>query len=166
MVTVTFIRTEEISEKITELFTSERQKLSELFPDADIEHVGGTSIPRSISKGDLDINVRVASKDFDETIKIFTTLYEINQPENWAEGYASFKDDSRELGIQVTIVGSLGDFFVAQREYLKDHPEAVSELNMLKEKFEGKDMNEYRKAKGAFFEKLNTHIFNQKNSIE
>jgi len=155
---VKFFRTVDISEKIDTLFKSEKQKLGELFPDADIEHVGGSAIPEALSKGDLDINIRVSLDNFEAAAKILKTLYEINQPKNWSKHFASFKDDSRQLGIQLTVIDSPEDFFVAQREYLKSHPEVLSELNALKEKFEGKDMNEYRKEKGEFFERLNSHL--------
>ncbi len=158
MQTVRFLKTTDISEKIDELFKSEKQKLHGLLPDADIEHVGGTAVPGLISKGDLDINIRVRPEDFEKAKKVLETIYEINQPENWSKGFASFKDDARELGIQVTAIGSLEDYFVAQRDYLKSHPEKVAELNKLKEKFEGKSMDEYRKEKGEFFEKLNAHF--------
>lgn len=154
MQTVHFVKTEKISEKIQSLFESEKAKLLELFPNADIEHIGGTAILGTISKGDLDINIRVEPKDFQEAVEILKGLYEINQPDNWTSGFASFKDDSRNLGIQLTVIGSDDDCFVAQREYLKSHPDKVEELNSLKEMFEGKNMDEYRKEKGKFFERL------------
>lgn len=156
--TVSFVKTADISEKINALFESEKQKLYGLFPDVDIEHIGGTAVPGSISKGDLDINIRVTTEDFESVIEALKTFYKINQPKNWSKEFASFKDDSRKLGVQVTVIGSPEDYFVAQREYLKNHPEAVSELNALKEKFEGRDMEEYRKAKEEFFENLNLKL--------
>ena len=154
METVHFIKTEEISEKVEALFTSEKHKLSSLFPDADIEHIGATSVPGSVTKGDLDINVRVDPNDFQWAREILAGLYQINQPDNWTSGFASFKDKCRDLGVQLTALGSVDDFFVAQREYLKNHPEKVTDLNGLKLKFEGKSMDEYREEKGIFFEKL------------
>jgi len=156
---VHFVKTEDISEKIDALFKVEKQKLAALFPDANIEHVGGTSVPGSLSKGDLDINIRIAPEDFERAVETLKTLYEINQPDNWSKGFASFKDDSRDFGIQLTATGSTDDCFVAQREYLKSHPEKISELNLLKQKFEGKSMDDYRKEKEAFFEKLNSQLF-------
>lgn len=154
METVHFVKTEEVSEKVSALFDAEKTKLSELFPHADIQHIGGTSVPGTISKGDLDINVRVATDDFNSTTEKLKTIYEINQPNNWTVGFSSFKDDSRDLGVQVTVIGSPDDCFVAQRDYLRAHPEKIAELNQLKERFEGKSMDEYRKEKGAFFEGL------------
>ena len=87
-------------------------------------------------------------------MEILAGLYQINQPDNWTSGFASFKDDSRDLGVQLTARGSVDDFFVAQREYLKNHPEKVTDLNGRKLKFEGKSMDAYREEKGIFFEKL------------
>lgn len=152
--TVSFVKTEDVSEKIETLFASEKKKLRGLFPNADVEHVGGTSVPGSITKGDLDINVRVKPEEFEKVVEILKGLYEINQPDNWDAGFASFKDDAQDLGIQVTVIGSPDDCFTAQRDYLRDHPEKVAELNALKKRFEGKSMDEYRKEKGVFFEKL------------
>ncbi len=152
--TVSFVTTEDVSEKIEALFISEKKKLRELFPDADIEHVGGTSVPGSITKGDLDINIRVKPEEFETVVEILKGLYEINQPDNWNAGFASLKDDARDLGIQVTVIGSPDDCFTVQRDYLRAHPEKVAELNALKKRFEGKSMDDYRKEKGVFFEKL------------
>ena len=154
METVHFIKIEDIIEKINKLFQLEKQRLQELFPTVDIQHIGSTAVPGSISKGDLDINIRVTSEQFNIVIAQLKSIYVINQPDNWSEFFASFKDDARNLGIQVTIVGSKEDYFVTQRDYLKNHPEVVKELNILKAKFEGKGMDEYRKEKGKFFEKL------------
>ena len=153
---VHFVKTGNITERIEALFVSEKQKLEALFLNAFIEHVGGTSVPGAILKGDLDINVRVESQDFQEATETLKRLYEVNQLDNWTPGFASFKDEPRDLGIQLTAIGSKDDYFVAQRDYLRNHPRKVEELNTLKEKFEGRDMNEYREEKRKFFENLNS----------
>lgn len=151
---VYFVKTSEIAGKLNSFFETERNKLSGFFPDADIQHIGGTSVPNSISKGDLDINIRVNKSRFNKTIEKLKNIYDINQPENWTDNFASLKDDSRDLGVQVTVIDSPEDQFVAQRDFLITHPERLEELNKLKQNFEGKDMDEYRKAKSEFFEKL------------
>ena len=152
--TVNFIKSEDVLEKIEALFSTEKEMLSAVLPYADIEHIGATSVPGTITKGDLDINVRIKLEKFQDAIKVLEGIYEINQPENWNEGFASFKDDSRDLGIQLTVLGTSVDYFVAQREYFKIHPEKVIELNALKKEFEGKGMDEYRKTKNAFLRQL------------
>jgi len=138
------------------LFAREKERLSGLLPDVDIQHIGSTAVPGTLSKGDLDINVRVTSEQFPVLIEKLKTIYEVNQPENWTNGFASFKNDFRELGVQVTVIGTLDDCFVAQRNYFLNHPEAVTEYNELKRKFEGKKMNDYQKEKAKFFEALET----------
>src|ERR1700722_1512133 len=110
---VHFTKTDDIQRKIDALFASEKEKLSGLLPDGDIQHVGSTAVPGTLSKGDLDINIRVTSEQFPVLIEKLKPIYEINQPGNWTNGFASFKDDFRELGIQVTVIGTVHDCFVA-----------------------------------------------------
>ena len=55
--------------------------------------------------------------------------YDINQPDNWTDTYASFKNDGADLGIQLTIIDGDGDFFVKQRDALAASPEKIDELN-------------------------------------
>ena len=155
---VKFIKTPDIAEQINSLFESEKKRLLEFIPSVDIQHIGGTSIPDSISKGDLDINIRVKKEDFNGTDKRLQNIYEINQPENWTNGFASFKDDLRDLGVQVTTIGGSEDYFIAQRDYLRNHPKVLEELNILKQRFEGKDMDEYRHEKSRFFDNLNSEL--------
>ena len=151
---VNFVKAEDVLEKIEKLFSAEKAILASALPYADIEHIGATSVPGTITKGDLDINVRVQLEKFQDAIKILKGMYEINQLENWNEGFASFKDDSRDLGVQLTVLGTPVDYFVAQREYFKTHPEKVIELNALKKEYEGKGMDEYRKGKNTFLRQL------------
>lgn len=153
---VNFKSSEESREAIERLFESEKKKLLELFPDADIQHIGSTSIPGLITKGDLDISVRVPEKDFAAVVARLKELYQINQPDNWTETYASFKDviDGIDFGAQVSVMDSKDDYFVKHRELLKGNPDLIKEYNQLKQEFDGKDMDEYRKAKGEFFKKI------------
>ena len=60
--------------------------------------------------------------------------------------------------MQVTTIGGSEDHFIAQRDYLRNHPKVLEELNILKQKFEGKDMDEYRLEKSRFFDNLNSEI--------
>ena len=152
---VSFINEKDIREKIENLFQSEKEKLQKLLSNSQIEHIGGTSIVHSITKGDLDINIRVSKENFKDSIEILKKIYNINQPNNWTENFASFKDDSIDLGIQLTVIDSADDHFIKQRDFLNSNPEKVLELNKIKLSFEGQDMDDYRKEKGKFFETLN-----------
>ncbi len=135
------------------VFVEQKSKVLENLPFAEVEHIGSSSIPNSLTKGDLDINIRVQKEDFSASVGALKEMYEINQSENWTDSFASFKDSSLEIdfGAQLTVIGSLDDKFVAQRDLLLNHPELVEELNHLKRSFEGKSMDDYRKAKYDFF---------------
>lgn len=139
------------------IFEEHKLRIAQLLPDADIQHVGSTSIPNSITKGDLDLVVRVSKEDFRNTIDQLKSLYDINQPENWSDTFASFKDDKNldiDFGAQLVIKGSKSDDFVELRDILIRNPQLVDEFNAIKTKYDGKSMDEYRKAKADFFQKL------------
>lgn len=156
---VTFKNNDEVREEAEQLFSKEREKILRLIPDADIQHIGGTAVPGLLTKGDLDINVRVNKGDFIAAVEILRKHYEINQPEHWTDAFASFKDDTSyvlTLGIQVTVIGSSDDHFVKHRDALRSDPALVEEFNKLKRAFDGKDMESYRKAKGEFLKTLPT----------
>lgn len=52
-------------------------------PGAVIEHIGATSVPGALTKGDLDLLVRVTAKEFIPAREALASLYSVNQPENW-----------------------------------------------------------------------------------
>ncbi|WP_234028567.1 GrpB family protein [Lentibacillus sp. Marseille-P4043] len=47
--------------------------------EAVIQHVGSTTIPNSITKGDLDIQVRVKAHLFPNAVQELSKLYELNE---------------------------------------------------------------------------------------
>ncbi|OGY57089.1 MAG: hypothetical protein A2Y84_00305 [Candidatus Colwellbacteria bacterium RBG_13_48_8] len=158
MTEVSFRPSEEYAGITEKIFQEQRRIILGKLPFADIQHVAGTSIPGLITKGDIDVNVRVRENEFEDAVGVLKSLYEINQPENWTSSYASFKDDRNlgaDFGIQLTIIGSPNDFFVRHRDLLLNNSKLVEELNALKKEYGGKSMDEYRKEKGRFFDKLN-----------
>lgn len=144
------------TDKANKLFKEQKNIISDLIPSAKIEHIGSTAIPGSITKGDLDMNIRILKENFNHTIKVLKKLYEINQPENWTENFASFKSriNGTDLGIQLTILSSSADDFVKLRNVLIKSPDLTKEFNLIKQTYNGKDIDEYRKEKAKFFERL------------
>ena len=154
---VYFQPSEKFIQKANRIFQQEKIRINGLIPEADIQHIGSTSIPGALTKGDLDIVVRVPTERFNETVEYLKRIYQINQPENWTENFASFKDEENlgiDFGAQLVIKDSKEDDFVKLRDKLLTNPDLLKEYNQMKERFEGQGMDEYRKEKADFFEKL------------
>jgi GrpB-like predicted nucleotidyltransferase (UPF0157 family) len=138
------------------VFEGQRKRLLNQLPFAEVHHIGSTAIPGSITKGDLDVNVRVRPQEFAKAVERLRAMYAINQPTNWTATFASFKDSrvGMDFGVQLTTIGSSEDTFLVHRDILLSHPELVEQLNILKISYEGKFMEEYRRAKADFFAKI------------
>lgn len=157
MVNVSFKWADDIKQIANREFENQKTRMLNVLPNVDIQHIGSTAILGSITKGDLDINVRVKREDFENAIQELKKLYDINQPENWTPDFASFKDDknlSIDFGAQLTVIGTPVDDFVKLKDIIVASPGLIKKYNEMKLKYEGKDMNEYRKQKAAFFQKL------------
>jgi GrpB-like predicted nucleotidyltransferase (UPF0157 family) len=121
--------------------------------DADVQDMGATAVPGLLTKGDVDVSVRVPERDFVRAVELLRSHFEVHQPHNWTDGYASFVDDrsySLPVGVQVTVKGHREDKFLAQRDRLLARPDLLAAYNDLKCRYEGADMDEYRAAKQAF----------------
>ena len=51
-------------DRIEPAFEAEREKIRRLAPRAEVLHTGGTAVPEALTRGDLDIHVRVPGGDF------------------------------------------------------------------------------------------------------
>ena len=124
----------------------------------EIEHVGSTSIPGALTKGDLDVLVRVDAAGFDAAVVALRGLYAVHQPENWTATYASFADRSASdppVGVQLAVRGSADDLLFAPfRQALIDDPALLREYNALKLSLDGADYQGYTDAKGVFVERV------------
>lgn len=94
-------------------FTSQKNIILELIPNADIHHVGSTAIPNSLTKGDLDIQVRVPSNQFFQAVEALSSIYDLNEGSVKTIEFRAFEDDTKTppLGIQLTVIGSEFGFF-------------------------------------------------------
>jgi|SRR3989344_3664356 len=153
---VYFREREKFRERAEQLFLKEQKRILHVIPSADVQHIGSTAIPGSLTKGDLDIQVRIMQKDFEKAQKALSKMYKPNKGNPPTKTYASFKNDSTKipLGVQLTVVGSKEDNFAALRDILVSDKKHLKEYNSLKKRYQGKPMREYRKAKGKFVEKV------------
>jgi len=156
MDTVTFVQQKDVNEMANKEFIDQKSRITELLPDADVQHVGSTAIPNSLTKGDLDIQVRVSKEEFTGAVEVLSTLFEINEGSTKTDYFRAFKDDSLPLplGVQLTVIDSELDIFWKFREVLLKNDEYRKEYDDLKRIFDGKALDDYRVAKSEFFERL------------
>lgn len=142
-------------ERAEQVLSEEEPLLKLLLPWADIQHIGSTAVPGSITKGDIDLVVRVPKEKFAKSRERLQSIYEIHQPDNWSSTFASFKDDGKvlPLGIQLTIMQCEDDLFVRFRDQLRSDPSLLTEYNAMKESCQNQSADSYLEKKGAFFEK-------------
>jgi GrpB-like predicted nucleotidyltransferase (UPF0157 family) len=153
---VNFLENKIFYEKAEQTFLEHKQIIKERIPEADVQHVGSTAIPNSLTKGDLDIQVRVTQEQFPKAVQLLTALYQPNEGSDKTECFRAFKDDSMEppLGVQLTVIDSEYDFFWKFRDILLQNDAYRIEYDELKRKFDGKEMDDYREAKSDFFHNL------------
>lgn len=129
------------------------------FSYIDIQHVGSTSIPGSLTKGDLDIQVRVEQKDFISVRDFLHDNFDQNVGSPYTDSFASFKEDDAipPLGIQLTVIDSELDLFTKFRDKLVDNPALLRSYNELKKRHEGESIEKYRQAKSGFITSVLTY---------
>lgn len=127
-----------------------------MLPWADVQHVGSTAVPGSLTKGDLDIQVRVPADRFAEAEACLAGRYDRNTGSLSNASFASFKNDDLPipLGIQLSAIDGPQDIFVRWRDLMLADPTLVDAYNALKRRFHGGDMGAYRAAKTAFIESV------------
>jgi GrpB-like predicted nucleotidyltransferase (UPF0157 family) len=139
-------------------FEVHRARILELLPEAQIEHVGSTSIPGALTKGDVDVLVRVGGRAFEAAIATLRDLYAVHQPENWTPTYASFADPKATdppVGVQLAVTGSPDDaLFGPFRDAMIRDPALLAEYNALKLRHDGADYERYTQVKGEFVERV------------
>ena len=147
--TVKLIPEISVRNQVEQAFWSYSKKLVSLLPDADIQHIGSTAVPGSLTKGDLDLQVRIPKSQFKSADTILAQHFERNTGSIQTEEFSSFKDDSATvpIGIQLTVIGSKFDLFWKIRDLMLADPALVESYNQLKQNFEGKLMEDYLVAK-------------------
>lgn len=153
---VTFAPEKEFRDRAEKLFKKHFKLIKEILPEAEIYHVGSTAVQGSLTKGDVDLQVRVTQEDFSKAKESLMTLYCINTGSDQTSFFCAFEEDRDILpvGVQLTVIGSSVDHFVKVTQFFNQNPSYIKAYNALKLKFEGRDMQDYRNEKSLFIEEI------------
>ncbi|MEZ8858459.1 GrpB family protein [Vibrio sp. 10N.247.311.51] len=149
-----FYPAEQYQAACNEMFFRYERDIKTLIPNARVEHVGASSIPSAVSKGDLDIFVGVELSELEDAIERLTTLGfnekldTLRTPELCMLESTSGDD----VALQVVANGSEFECFLLFRDKLRANPALVQQYNTLKMACEGWSQEEYREKKSAFIE--------------
>lgn len=135
------------------LFERISAELRPLLPaSAEIRHIGATAITGCLTKGDLDIVVRVDARDFTNADRLLEHAFERNTGSIRTDSFAAFEDreTSPHLGIQLTSIAGPNDDFHLFVDIVRADPALVARYNELKRRHDGRPMDEYREAKARF----------------
>jgi GrpB-like predicted nucleotidyltransferase (UPF0157 family) len=140
-----------------EIFSMLSEEVRAILPQARIEHIGSSSIPGSISKGDLDVFVGIDHSHFDQALILIKAL-------GFCEKQGTFRSDqlcmlvtekfNYDVAIQLVSNGSEFEDFLRFRDLLKSNKEFLKEYNEVKLMAQSLDENEYRQKKNVFISKI------------
>ena len=138
-----------------QLYRSVSQRLIRLLPTgSEIMHVGATAIPGCLTRGNLDIMVRVDEEEFEEADRALASLFTRRLPVG-GSNFATFEDAGSKphLGIQLVARGGASDVFERFRDRLNASPALIREYNALKRDHDGAPMAEYQSARDRFIQR-------------
>jgi GrpB-like predicted nucleotidyltransferase (UPF0157 family) len=136
-----------------------RTELTALLPEADVEHTGGSSLPGALTRGDVDLHVRVAAADFPVALAALEARFTAYYRPMWTPEFAAFtipEEQRLPTGLVLTAVGGEHDLrFTRGWALLRARPELLTEYNDFKQRFAAlEDEDGYRATKTAFFTRL------------
>lgn len=140
----------ELASQVAAILPQISVRIAEILPGVEVHHVGATSIPGALTKGDLDVVLRVEDDRFARAVERLRTRFQVKQPENWDPYFASFGNDTEfalPVGVQLVVKDSEADFFLFVRDYFATHAEALARYNRAKQEQADKGEKEYRAAK-------------------
>lgn len=120
----------------------------------DVVITGPASLPSVLTKGDVDLHLRVPPDRFDDAVRRLDELYEPASLHSWAPTLAVFDVPAAvATGLAVTPIGSIHDrrFTVAWLR-LRTEPDLLREYNAIKSEFFG--TADYENRKSAFFDTI------------
>ena len=138
-------------------FATLAAQLFALLPNAEIEHVGATAVPGCLSKGDLDVVVRVARPEFDASVSVLDGVLRRSGRNAPTGEYVEYDAASEGIAasVQLLVAGSdLDDRFRRLKAMLLADRAALADYNELKVRCAGGSMSAYRQAKAELIDAM------------
>ena len=153
---VHFVPEREVREVVAQLFRQVEARLRSLVPSADVQHVGSTAIPGSLTKGDLDVQVRVVASEYAAAKEKLSKIYATNVGGFASDDAISFADYGTQpsLGVHLTVIGGTADIQWKFRDLLIESADLREQYDQLKRQFDGGSMDNYREAKAEFVSRV------------
>ena len=142
------------------LFERIEADLRSLLPRARIEHIGASSIPGALSKGDLDICVIVPAAEHAPVVELLCGRgYHVKPdtlrtPELCMLVAARELAGDQDLALQIVAQGSEFEDFLQFREALRRDPALVAAYDAVKRQHWDQGEDAYRAAKARFIESV------------
>lgn len=140
--------------KLAPIYKELFEGLSDLLPQARIEHIGASSTQGCISKGDLDVLVAVNKDRFKVSLEKIKSLgfYEKKNTLRTHElcMLKTEKYKGEDVAIQLIVRGSEFEDFIRFRNILRSCPDLLEQYNNLKKRSEHLDETIYREKKSSF----------------
>ena len=148
---------EELLPRARAILALERRRLRRELPGAELALTGSTSLPGMLTRGDVDLQLRVRPEDFDRAVRMLGATHTPVHGEIWTSGFATFETSRHELptGIAVTAIGDEHDtLFRRTWARLASDPEHVDAYNAVKLAPENADDAAYLAAKRRFLDSI------------
>ena len=131
-----------------------RRILERRVPGAEILHVGSTAVPGTLTKGDLDVAVRVDAHRFAAAAETLSRVAPPNPGSTSDDTFRAFACDAAEppTGIQLVVRGTRLDRFHRWRDRLRSDGALRERYDALKRAHDGGPTAAYRRAKAAFID--------------
>jgi GrpB-like predicted nucleotidyltransferase (UPF0157 family) len=152
---------EDFRDAALDILNRQRARLQDLGVGGELVLVGGSSVPGALTRGDVDLHLRVDPVDFAEVVRRLGTVHAVVHPEIWLPSLATFDVvEALPTGMAVTPVGSEHDVrFTRTWALLSARPDLVAEYNRVKaprggEAADTDDDPGYEERKSAFFDRI------------
>lgn len=129
-----FYRADQYQASCEALFFRYKREIQQLLPDAIIDHIGASSIPKAVSKGDLDIFVGVEANELELAVQILMTLGFQEKVDTLRTSELCMLESTANEDVACQVVSNRSAFecFLVFRDTLRANSSLIQEYNELK----------------------------------